>query len=49
MKLLLPLAHYHIIYLIVKSSQINLMFIGLEDCFIFIGPFINALSTASWI
>jgi hypothetical protein len=49
MKLLLPLAHYHTIYLIVKLSQINLMFIWLEDYFISIEPFINTLSIASWI
>jgi hypothetical protein len=43
MKLLLPLAHYHTIYLIVKLFRINLMFIRLEDYSIFIGPFINIL------
>ncbi len=43
------LSHYHIIYLIVKLIQINLMFIRLEDYFISIGPFINTLSIASWI
>jgi len=41
MKLLLPLAHYHIIYLIIKLFQINFMFIWLEDYSIFIKPFIN--------
>jgi hypothetical protein len=49
MKLLLSLAHYHIIYLIVKLFQINVMFIWLKDYFIFIGPFINIPSTASRI
>jgi hypothetical protein len=43
---MLPLAHYHSIYLIVKLIRINLMFIQLEDCSSFIGPFINTLSTA---
>jgi hypothetical protein len=43
MKLMLPLPPYHIIYLIVKLSQINLMFIRLEDCSISIGPFIDTL------
>jgi hypothetical protein len=49
MKLMLPLAHYHTIYLFVKLFQINLMFIRFENYFIFIGPFINTLSTTSWI
>jgi hypothetical protein len=49
MKLLLPLAHYYIIYLIIKLFQINLMFIWFENCSIFIGPFINTPSTTSWI
>jgi hypothetical protein len=47
MKLLLPLAHYHIIYLIIKLIWINLMFLRLEDYSIFIGPFTNPLSHAS--
>jgi hypothetical protein len=46
MKLLLSLLHYRTIYLIVKLSRINLMF---EDCFIFIGPFIDTPSIISWI
>ncbi len=41
------LSHYHTIYLIVKFTQINLIFIWLEDCFISIGLFINTSSTAS--
>jgi len=41
MKLMLPLPPYHIIYIIVKLSQINFMFIRFEDCSIFIGPFID--------
>jgi hypothetical protein len=49
MKLLLPLAHYHTIYLIIKLFRINLMFIQLEDCSIFIGPFINIPLTTSKI
>jgi hypothetical protein len=40
MKLLLPLPHYHIIYLIIMLSRINFMFIRLEDCAISIGPLI---------
>jgi hypothetical protein len=47
MKLLLPLAHYHIIYLIIKLIRINPMFLQLEDCSIFIGPFIDPLSPIS--
>jgi hypothetical protein len=47
MKLLLSLAHYHIIYLIIKLIRINPMLIQLEDCFISIGPFIDPLSHAS--
>jgi hypothetical protein len=43
MKIMLSLAHYHIIYLIVMLSQINLMFIRLKDCLIYIGPFIDTL------
>jgi len=43
MKLLLPLPHYHTIYLTVTLSRINLMFIRLEYCSIFIGPFIDTL------
>jgi hypothetical protein len=46
MKLMLPLPPYHIIYLIVKLSQINLMLIMLEDYYIFIGPFIDTPSIA---
>jgi hypothetical protein len=49
MKLMLPLSPYHIIYLIVELSRINLMFIKFEDYFISIGPFINTPSTTSWI
>jgi hypothetical protein len=47
MKLMSPLAHYHIIYLIIKLIRINPMFIRIEDCSIFIGPFIDPLSPAS--
>jgi hypothetical protein len=47
MKLLLPLAHYHIIYLIIKLIQINPMFLWLEDCSVSIGPFTDPLSPAS--
>jgi hypothetical protein len=47
MKLLLPLAHYHIIYLITKLIRINPMFLRLEDCSISIGPIIDPLSLAS--
>jgi hypothetical protein len=47
MKLMLPLAHYHIIYLIIKLIWINPMFIRLENCSIFIGPIIDPLSLAS--
>jgi len=47
MKLLLPLAHYHIVYLIIKLIQINPMFLWFEDCSIFIEPFINPLSPVS--
>jgi hypothetical protein len=38
--------HYEIHVAIVTLSHylFNLMFIGLEDCFIFIGPFIDTLS-----
>jgi hypothetical protein len=43
MKLLLSLAHYHIIYLIIKLIWINPTFLELEDCSIFIGPFTNPL------
>jgi len=49
MKLMLPLAHYHTIYLFVKLFRINLMFIRFEDCSISIGPSINIPSTASRI
>ncbi len=41
MKLLLLLAHYHIVYLIIKLIQINPMFIRLKDHPIFIKPFID--------
>jgi hypothetical protein len=47
MKLLLPLAHYHIIYLIIKLIQINLMFLQLENCSISIRPFTDPLSPTS--
>jgi hypothetical protein len=47
MKFLLPLPHYHTIYLIIKLSQINLMLLRLEDYYIFIGPSINPPFTAS--
>jgi hypothetical protein len=46
-KLLLPLAPYHIVYLIIKLIQINPKLIRLEDCPIFIGPSIDSLSPAS--
>jgi hypothetical protein len=49
MKLMLPLTPYHIIYLIVKLSQLNLTLIMFEDYFIPIGPFIDTPSTASQI
>jgi hypothetical protein len=38
---MLPLPPYHIIYLIVKLSQINLTLIMFEDYSISIRPFIN--------
>jgi hypothetical protein len=41
MKFMLPLPPYHLVYLIVKLFQINLMFIRFEDCSISIGPFID--------
>jgi hypothetical protein len=44
MKLLLSLAHYHITYLIIKFIRIDRMFLRLEDCSIFIGPFTDPLS-----
>jgi hypothetical protein len=47
MKLLLPLAHYHITYLIIKLIRIDRMFLWLEDCSIFIRPFTDPLSLAS--
>jgi hypothetical protein len=47
MKLLLPLAHYHIAYLTINLIRINPMFIRLENCPIFIGPSIDPLSPAS--
>jgi hypothetical protein len=46
-KLLLPLAFYHIVYLIIKLIRINPKLIQLEDCPIFIGPSIDPLSHAS--
>ncbi len=49
MKLMLPLPPYHVVYLIVKLFQINLMFIRFKNCFIFIGPFIETPSFASRI
>jgi hypothetical protein len=49
MKLMMPLPPYHIIYLIVKMSQINLMFVRFEDCSISIGHFIKTPSTISQI
>jgi hypothetical protein len=49
MKLILPLPPYHIIYLTIKLFRINLVFIRIENCFIFIGPFIDTPSTALWI
>jgi hypothetical protein len=49
MKLMVPLPPYHIVYLIIKLFQINLMFIRFKGCFIFIEPFIHTPSTASWI
>jgi hypothetical protein len=49
MKLILPLPPYHTIYLIIKLFQINFMFIRLEGCFIFIGPFIDTPSITSRI
>jgi hypothetical protein len=47
MKLMLPLPRYHTINLIINLSQINLMFIRIEDCSIFIGPFIDTPSFTS--
>jgi hypothetical protein len=47
MKLVLPLAHYHIIYLIIKLIRINAMLPRLEDCSISIGPFTDPLSPTS--
>jgi len=47
MKLLLPLALYHIIYLIIKLIQINPMFLRLENCSISTRPFIDPLSPTS--
>jgi len=43
MKLLLSLAHYHIVYLIIKLIRINPTFLRLEDYSISIGPFTNPL------
>jgi hypothetical protein len=45
MKLMLPLPPYHIIYLIIKLSWINLMFIRIENCSISI----DTPSIVSWI
>ncbi len=47
MKLLLPLALYHIFYLIIKLIRIDPKLIRLEDCPIFTGPSIDPLSRAS--
>jgi hypothetical protein len=47
MKLLLPLAHYHITYLIIKLIRIDRMFLHREDYSISIGPFIDPLSPIS--
>ncbi len=47
MKFLLSLAHYHIIYLIIKLIRINPMLLRLEDYSISIGPFTNPLSPTS--
>jgi hypothetical protein len=47
MKLILPLAPYHTIYIIVKLFRINLMFIRFEDYFISIEPFNNIFLIAS--
>jgi hypothetical protein len=41
MKFMLSLSLYHTIYLIIKLSWIDLMFIRFEDYFISIGPFID--------
>jgi hypothetical protein len=46
MKLLLPLAHYHTIYLIVELLRINLMFNGLKITLPLIKSFINIPSIA---
>jgi hypothetical protein len=47
MKLLLPLAYYHIIYFIIKLIRINPMLPRLEDYSISVGPFTDPLSLAS--
>jgi hypothetical protein len=47
MNFLLPLAHYHIIYLIIKLIQINPKFLWLEDYSIFIAPFTDPFSPTS--
>jgi hypothetical protein len=47
MKLMSPLARYHIIYLIIKLIRNNPMFIWLEDCSISIKPFIDPFSPTS--
>jgi hypothetical protein len=49
MKFMLPLPPYHTIYLIVKLSWVNLMFIRLEDYSISIKPFIDTPLTVSRI
>jgi len=46
MKLLLSLAHYHIVYLIIKLIWIYPTFLQVEDCSISIGPFINPPPTS---
>jgi hypothetical protein len=42
MRLLLSLAHYHIVYLIITLIRINPSFLRLEDS-ISVGPFTNPL------
>jgi hypothetical protein len=43
MKFLLPLAHYHTIYSIVKLFGINLMFIRLENVLSLLDPSLTSL------
>jgi len=43
MKLLLSLAHYHIVHLIIKLIWINPTFLQVENGSIFIGRFSNPL------